>query len=66
MDLLEAATAVQSYAWHADKDIGFSTTIDPAAWQASREFVERAVAGAARLRAIASTMPTDELRDDHR
>lgn len=63
MDLLEAATAVQSYVWYVDKEIRLRTTIDPEDWQASREFVERAVLGAQRLRAIASTMPTDELRD---
>ena len=62
-DLLEAATAVQSYVWYVDKKTRLRTTIPTEDWRESREFVERAVVGAQRLRAIARTMPTDELRD---
>jgi hypothetical protein len=62
-DLLEAATAVQSYVWYVDKNVRRRTTIDEEDWHTSREFVERAVVGAQRLRAIARTMPTAELGD---
>jgi hypothetical protein len=62
-DLLEAATAVQSYVWYVDKEIRLKTTIDTEDWHENREFVERAVVGAQRLRAIARAMPSDELRD---
>jgi hypothetical protein len=62
-DLLEAATAVQSYAWYVDKETRLRTTIPKEDWEASREFVERVVRGAQRLRAIARAMPSDELRD---
>ena len=62
-DLLEAATAVQSYVWYVDNETRLRTTIDVEDWHATREFVERAVVGAQRLRAIARAMPSDELRD---
>ena len=62
-DLLKAATAVRSFVWYVDQDTRLSTTIDVEDWHATREFVERAVVGAQRLRAIARTMPTDELHD---
>jgi hypothetical protein len=62
-DLLEAATAVQSYVWYVDNETRLRTTIPRENWDESREFVERAVVGAQRLRAIARAMPSDELRD---
>lgn len=61
-DLLKAATAVQSLVFYVDKDVRLRTTIDTEDWHASREFVERALVGAQRLRAIATTLP-DELSD---
>ena len=62
-DLLEAATAVQSYVWYTDKSLRRKTTITEEDWHESRPLVERAVVGAQRLRTRARTMPTDELRD---
>jgi hypothetical protein len=62
-NLLEAATAVQSYVWYTDKSVRRKTTITEEDWHESRPLVERAVVSAQRLRAIARTMPTDELRD---
>ena len=44
-DLLEAATAVQSYVWYVDKETRLRTTIDVEDWHATREFVECAVVG---------------------
>jgi hypothetical protein len=64
-DLLEAATAAQSYVWYVDNETRFRTTIPKEKWDESREFVERAVVGAQRLRAIARAMPSDELRDTY-
>jgi hypothetical protein len=61
--LLDAATAVQSYVLCVDKRIRLETTIPEEAWPAAREFVERAVVGAQRLRAMARATPSDELHD---
>jgi hypothetical protein len=61
--LLDAATAVQSYVLCVDKRIRLKTTIPEEAWPAAREFVERAVVGAQRLRAMARATPSDELHD---
>jgi hypothetical protein len=62
-DLLEVATAVQSLVWYVDKETRLKTTISTEEWRESREFIERAVVGAQKLRAIARTMPSVELRD---
>lgn len=62
-DLLAAATAVQSFVWYVDKDIRLKTKIDVDDWHAMRELIEPAVVAAQRLRAVARTMPTEELRD---
>lgn len=64
-DLLEAATAVQSLVWYVDKDTRLRTTISPDEWHENREFIERAVVAAQKLRAIARTMPTADLRDSY-
>jgi hypothetical protein len=61
--LLDAATAVQSYVLCVKKEIRVKTTIPEEAWPAAREFVERAVVGAQRLRAMARAAPSDELHD---
>ncbi|HEY2084855.1 MAG TPA: hypothetical protein VGH54_02265 [Mycobacterium sp.] len=61
--LLDAATAVQSYVLCVDKKIRLKTTIPEVAWPAARGFVERAVVGAQRLRAMARATPSDELHD---
>lgn len=61
--LLDAATAVQSYVLCVDKKIRLKTTISEEAWPAAREFVERAVVGAQRLRAMARAAPSDELHE---
>jgi hypothetical protein len=61
--LLDAATAVQSYVLCVDKRIRAKTTVPEEAWPAAREFVERAVIGAQRLRAMARATPSDELHD---
>ncbi|MCV7169192.1 hypothetical protein H7I41_04545, partial [Mycobacterium manitobense] len=63
--LLEAATAVQSYAWYVDRDTRLRASISEEQWHASREFVESAVIRAQELRALARTLPTDELRDSY-
>ena len=62
-DLLAAATAVQSFVWYVHKDTRLRTTTDVEDWHAMRELIEPAVVAAQRLRAIARTMPSDELRD---
>ncbi|PJK21011.1 hypothetical protein [Mycolicibacterium goodii] len=62
-DLLEAATAVQSLVWYVDKKTRLRTAISEEEWQDIREYVEPAVVAAQRLRSVARTMPTDELRD---
>jgi len=64
-DLLEAATAVQSLVWYVDKDTRLRTTISKEEWHKNREFIERAVVAAQKLRAIARAAPTDELRDSY-
>jgi hypothetical protein len=64
-DLLEAATAVQSFVWYVDKDTRLRTAISPEEWYENREFFERAAVAAQRLRAIALAMPTDELHDKY-
>jgi hypothetical protein len=61
--LLDAATAVQSFVLCVDKKTRLKTTIPEEAWPAAREFVERAVVGAQRLRAMARATPSDELHD---
>lgn len=62
-DLLRAATAVQSMVWYVNKDVRLRTTMDVEDWKAASEFIEPAVLGAQRLRAIAPTLPTTELHD---
>jgi len=64
-DLLEAATAVQSLVWYVAKDTRLRTTISPEEWHENREFIERAVVAAQKLRAIARAMPTNEMRDSY-
>ncbi len=64
-DLLEAATAVQSYVWYVDNETRLRTTIPREEWEENREFIERAVVGAQRLRAVARAMPSDELHDTY-
>lgn len=61
--LLEAATAVQSYVWYTDDDVRRAATIDSDDWDNSRDLVERSVVGAQRLRATALTLPTESLRN---
>lgn len=62
-DLLEAATAVQSFAWYVKKDTRLRTKISEEEWYENRDFFERATVAAGRLRAVALAMATDELRD---
>jgi hypothetical protein len=64
-DLLTAATAVQSFVWYVDKDVRLRTDIDVDDWHAIRDLIEPAVVAAQRLRAVARTMPTEELRDGY-
>lgn len=64
-DLLDAASAVQSFAWYVNKETRLRTKISQAEWYENREFFERAVVAAGRLRAIAPAMPTDELHDKY-
>jgi hypothetical protein len=61
--LLEAATAIQSYVFYVEKEVRLRTTMSDDDWIASRPFVEPAVIGAQRLRALAQTLPSDSLRD---
>jgi hypothetical protein len=61
--LSDAATAVQSYVFYVDKKVRLQTTISDDDWIKSRPYVEPAVVGAQRLRALAQTLPTDTLRD---
>ena len=62
-DLLEAATAVQSFAWYVKKETRLRTKISEAEWYENREFFERAAVAAGRLRAVAPAMPTVALRE---
>lgn len=64
-DLLDAATAVQSVAWYVEKETRLRTLISNEEWYQNREFFERAVVAAGRLRAVALAMPTDDLRDKY-
>lgn len=63
--LLEAATGLQSFAWYVKRDTRLRTTLSEDEWYENREFFERAVVAAGRLRAAALAMPTDELRDKY-
>lgn len=62
-DLLEAAAAVESFAWYVDQETRLRTTISKEEWNENREFFQRAVVASGRLRAIAPSMPTDELHE---
>lgn len=64
-DLLDAASAVQSFAWYVDKETRLRTTISEEDWYENREFFESAVVAAGRLRAIAPSLPTDELHEKY-
>lgn len=61
-DLLDAATAVQSFTWFADEEFRLKTTTSKEAFKEHAELVERAVVRAQRLRALARVMPTGTLR----
>lgn len=65
-DLMDAATAVQSFAWFVDPDTRLSTTIPREVFDEHRHLIEGAVVGAQRLRAIARVMPPGDLRDSYK
>lgn len=60
-DLQEAATAVQSFTWFADREFRLRHTSEREDFEKHGELIERAVVGAQRLRALARTAPTDGL-----
>ncbi|MGB3896318.1 MAG: hypothetical protein WA942_18980 [Mycolicibacter sinensis] len=62
---MDAASAVQSFAWYVDKETRLRTTISEEDWYENREFFESAVVAAGRLRAIAPSLPTDELHEKY-
>ncbi len=63
-DLLEAATAVQSYTWFVDEEAR-AATIPREVFHKHGNHIERAVIGAQRLRAVARVMPTEELQNSY-
>ena len=62
-ELSTAATAVQTFAWYVDESVRVKALISHEEWQESRPFIEPAVIGAQRLRAIAPTLPSESLRN---
>jgi hypothetical protein len=62
-DLLEAATAVQTLTWTVPIELRLKHTTATKDFVTHHKPIERAVVGAQRLRAIARTMPSEELRD---
>ncbi|WP_293003666.1 hypothetical protein [Mycobacterium sp.] len=61
-DLLDAATAVQSFAWFVDDD-GRSTTKDRETFEKYGPLIKDAVVGAQRLRTLARILPPGDLAD---
>lgn len=64
-DLLAAAAAVVSFTWCVDKETRLRTKLSKEEWQENLEFFERAAVTSGRVRAIAPSMPTDELREKY-